>query len=186
MTDATEMKQRNNRLALKIAAVALGMTGFGFAMVPMYDVFCEVFGINGKTSGQAEVQAGVVDSQRTVTVEFLATVDRGMPWAFEPLTKKLKVHPGEMHKVAFKVVNHTGERIVGQAVPSLSPGLATLYFNKTECFCFNNQPLEAHASAELPMTFIVDPQLPADVHTLTLSYTLYNITDKLQPDVAAK
>ncbi len=186
MTEPTAMQQRNKSLALKVAAIALGMTGFGFAMVPLYDVFCEVFGINGKTGGQSEVQARVVDTERTVTVEFIATVDRGMPWLFEPLVKKLKVHPGEMHKVNFKVVNHTGERIVGQAVPSLSPGLATLYFNKTECFCFNNQPLDAHASAELPMTFIVDPQLPKDVHTLTLSYTLYNITDKLQPDVAAK
>ncbi len=186
MTDTTELQQRNKSLALKVAAIALGMTGFGFAMVPLYDVFCEVFGINGKTGGQAEVQTRVIDTERTVTVEFIATVDRGMPWQFEPLVRKLKVHPGELHKVNFKVVNHTGERIVGQAVPSLSPGLATLYFNKTECFCFNNQPLDAHASAELPMTFIVDPQLPADVHTLTLSYTLYNITDKLQPDVAAK
>ncbi|MFN4292008.1 MAG: cytochrome c oxidase assembly protein [Permianibacter sp.] len=186
MTEATAVQQRNKKLALKIAAIALGMTGFGFAMVPLYDVFCEVFGINGKTAGQAEVQQVVVDTSRTVTVEFVATVDRGMPWQFEPEVKKLKVHPGEMHKVNFKVANRTGERIVGQAVPSLSPGLATLYFNKTECFCFNNQPLDGHAAADLPMTFIIDPQLPADVHTVTLSYTLYNITDKLQPgNVAA-
>lgn len=186
MTEQNDVQRRNKTLALKIAGVALGMTGFVAAMVPMYDVFCEVFGINGKTAGQADTQQAAVDSKRTVTVEFLATVDRGMPWQFEPLVKKLKVHPGEMHKVSFKVANRTGNRIVGQAVPSLSPGLATLYFNKTECFCFNNQPLEAHASAELPMSFIIDPQLPDDVHTLTLSYTLYNITDKLQPDVAAK
>lgn len=186
MSEQHDVQRRNKTLALKIAGVALGMVGFVAAMVPMYDVFCEVFGINGKTGEQAEQGVALVDTTRTVTVEFIATVDRGMPWLFEPVVKKLKVHPGEMHKVNFKVVNRTADRIVGQAVPSLSPGLATLYFNKTECFCFNNQPLDGHATAELPMSFIIDPQLPADVHTLTLSYTLYNITDKLQPNVAAK
>lgn len=185
MTESKTVQQRNKTLALKLAGVAFGMTAFGFAMVPLYDVFCDVFGINGKTGGKSAELQQQVDTSRTVTVEFLAAVDRGLPWEFTPVVKKLQVHPGELHHVSFKVLNHTGERVVSQAVPSLTPGLATMYFNKTECFCFSNQPLEAHAGAELPMSFIIDPQLPADVHTLTLSYTLYNITDKLQP-VAAK
>ena len=161
MSETNTVQQRNTKLALKLAGIALGMTAFGFAMVPMYDVFCDVFGINGKSAGQAEFTAPVIDTSRTVTVEFLAAVDRGLPWDFAPVVKKLQVHPGELHHVSFTVLNHSGERVVSQAVPSLSPGMATLYFNKTECFCFNNQPLDAHASAELPMSFFVDTQLPA-------------------------
>ena len=185
MTERNDLKQRNALLALKIAGIALGMTAFGFAMVPLYDVFCEITGLNGKTVTVAQ-QASTEVKEREVTIEFVAHVDRGMPWKFAPPVNKMKVKVGEMHQINFFAENLSGKYVVGQAVPSVSPGQAALYFNKTECFCFNNQPLEAHAKADLGLAFFVDEQLPEGVHTITLAYTMYNITDKVGDKVAVK
>ena len=176
MNNANELKLRNKSLALKVAGIALGMTAFGFAMVPLYDVFCEITGLNGKTITVAEQGAREV-KEREVTIEFVAHVDRGMPWKFQPPVAKMKVKLGEMHQVNFLAENLSGKHLIGQAVPSVSPGQAALYFNKTECFCFNNQPLDGRAKADLGLAFFVDEQLPANVHTITLAYTMYNITD---------
>lgn len=157
----------------------IGMFGFGFALVPLYDVLCEKLGINGKTSNTASsYQAITIDTSRIVTVEFISQVQTGMPWKFEPQTKRLEVHPGELIHTAFLARNVSDRATVGQAIPSISPGQGAAYFNKTECFCFNQQHLAASTSAELPLIFFVDPQLPESIHTLTLSYTLYDITDK--------
>lgn len=184
MNESTELKHRNKKLALKMAGIALGMTAFGFAMVPLYDVFCEITGLNGKTITVAE--QGVRDvKEREVTIEFVAHVDRGMPWKFTPPVAKMKVKLGEMHQVNFGAVNLSNRHVVGQAVPSVSPGQAALYFNKTECFCFNNQPLDAHASADLGLAFFVDDQLPENIHTITLAYTLYNITEAVSDEKVA-
>ncbi|WP_133181672.1 cytochrome c oxidase assembly protein [Shewanella decolorationis] len=169
----------NRKLISLLVLGCLAMFGFGFALVPLYDVLCEELGINGKTSNTASsYQAITVDKNRVVTVEFISQVQTGMPWKFEPQTKRLEVHPGELIHTAFLAQNVSNRATVGQAIPSISPGQGAAYFNKTECFCFNQQHLAAASRAELPLIFFVDPQLPESIHTLTLSYTLYDITDK--------
>ena len=166
----------NRRVVGWCLAGVVGMFAFGFALVPLYEVFCEITGINGKTGGRYEADAAttVVDESRSVTVQFLAQNGPGMPWTFRPVTRSITVHPGEATTVAFYARNTTGQAMVAQAVPSLSPSEGTLYFHKTECFCFNQQPLEAGESTEMPLVFIVDPELPEHITKLTLSYTLYD------------
>ncbi|MDF2179257.1 cytochrome c oxidase assembly protein [Aliiglaciecola sp. CAU 1673] len=169
--------KNNKALVLRLAAIVVGMFGFGFALVPLYDVFCDITGINGKTRNTAASYDFVtVDESRLVTVEFITRTNSGMPWEFEAQTKRVKVHPGEMAQVDFYVRNPSSRDIIGQAIPSVSPGTAALYLNKTECFCFNQQPLLAGQEALMPMKFYVDPQLPEDIHFFTLSYTLYDVT----------
>ncbi|MDO3721428.1 cytochrome c oxidase assembly protein [Marinobacter sp. chi1] len=156
-------------------AAVLGMFAFGFALVPLYEVFCEITGINGKTGGRYEVtEVSEVDVNRTVEVQFLAQNGPDMPWVFKPEVRSIKVHPGESVTINYVAENPTSEPMVGQAVPSLSPSEGTLYFHKTECFCFNQQPLEAGERTEMPLVFIVDRELPEHITKLTLSYTLYD------------
>ncbi|SHI02847.1 cytochrome c oxidase assembly protein [Ferrimonas marina] len=172
-------RSENKRLVTTLLLVVVGMFGFGFALVPLYDVFCEITGINGKTSNVAAVASEQVDNERLVTVEFVTYVRGDMPWQFEPKIERIKVHPGETHQVSFLAKNLSGGDTVGQAIPSVSPGTGALYFSKIECFCFNNQPLPAGEETEMGLVFYVDPALPESIGTLTLSYTLYNITDKV-------
>ncbi|MBW7471813.1 cytochrome c oxidase assembly protein [Marinobacter sp. M216] len=165
----------NARVITWCMAGVIGMFAFGFALVPLYDVFCELTGINGKTGGRYEATVGAdADVTRTVQVQFLAQNGPGMPWTFRPVTRSIEVHPGEPVTVNFFAQNPTAVAMVGQAVPSLSPSEGTLYFHKTECFCFNQQPLAAGESTEMPLVFIVDRDLPAHITKLTLSYTLYD------------
>jgi len=169
----------NKKLITMLIAGSIGMFGFGFALVPLYDVLCEQLGINGKTNSTASIyKPMIIDKSRTITVEFMAQIQSDMPWEFEPEVKRMQVHPGELVRTNFRAVNLSSNEIVGQAIPSVSPGMGAAYFNKTECFCFNQQRLMAEASAELPLIFFVDPDLPESISTLTLSYTLYNITDR--------
>ncbi|MCK0106693.1 cytochrome c oxidase assembly protein [Marinobacter sp. S0848L] len=175
MADQQQGKRSNSRVIAWCMAGVVGMFAFGFALVPLYDVFCDITGINGKTSGRYEAGTGEqVDENRTVTVQFLASNGPGMTWEFRPVVRSVTVHPGEPMTVKFFAANPTGNDMVGQAVPSLSPSEGTLYFHKTECFCFNQQPLEAGESVEMPLVFIVDPELPEHITKLTLSYTLYD------------
>lgn len=165
----------NARVISWCMAGVVGMFAFGFALVPLYEVFCEITGINGKTGGRYEATApSAVDESRTVQVQFLASNGPGMEWEFRPVVKSIEVHPGEPVTVNYFASNPTSELMVGQAVPSLSPSEGTLYFHKTECFCFNQQPLEAGESVEMPLVFIVDTELPEHITKLTLSYTLYD------------
>ncbi len=169
---------RSNRvLTLKLTMAALAMFGFGFALVPLYDVMCDVLGINGKTDNVA-VTAPVglqIDTSRTIRVEFMAHVAPDMPWSFKPQSVTLNVHPGEVIQTAYLAQNLSQEILVGQAVPSVSPGQGAAFFNKIECFCFNRQPIEGNQLAQMPLIFYIEPELPAEIHTLTLSYTLYRI-----------
>ncbi|GIU29628.1 cytochrome c oxidase assembly protein [Shewanella schlegeliana] len=176
----SKFKRKSNRQLIIVLIIgAVGMFGFGFALVPLYDVLCDALGINGKTQSTASVyQSVVVDESRTVTIEFMSQVQSDMPWTFTPQVNTMQVHPGELIRTHFVATNISGQHIIGQAIPSVSPGQGAAYFNKTECFCFNQQVLKANAAAELPLIFFVDPQLPESISTLTLSYTLYNITDK--------
>ena len=170
-----ERKQANQRVVKRLGMAALLMFGFGFAMVPLYDVFCDITGINGKTGriAQEEALSQRVDKDRLVTVEFLATVHSDLPWEFRPMVRKIKVHPGEITEVNYYARNKTDQLVAGQAVPSLAPGLAAKYFNKTECFCFTRQTLGPGEGKEMPLRFVVDPALPENVRTVSLSYTFY-------------
>lgn len=169
----------HKRLVSTLVLVVVGMFGFGFALVPLYDVFCEITGINGKTNTSSAVASNVVDAEREVTVEFVTYVRKDMPWQFEPIIERIKVNPGKTTQVAFRATNLSGSDTIGQAIPSVSPGTGALYFSKIECFCFNHQPLPAGETAEMGLVFYVDPELPDEITTLTLSYTLYNITDSV-------
>ena len=173
-------------LIKRLLLVTALMFGFGFALVPLYDVFCDLTGINGKTSTMAATaDKAVVDAKRTVTIEFLARPNADMPWLFAPQTQKMTVHPGEIKLVYYEAQNPTAGTMTGQAVPSVSPGQAALYFNKMECFCFNQQVLTAGQKLLMPLQFYVDPALPEQFSTITLSYTLYDMTKHTTAETVA-
>ena len=173
--ESGERQAANRRVVKRLGIAAVAMFGFGFAMVPLYDVFCDITGINGKT-GRIEQEAALsqeVDEDRLVTVEFLAIVNSKLPWEFKPMIRRIKVHPGEVTEVNYFARNKTDQLVAGQAIPSLAPGLAAKYFNKTECFCFSRQTLQPGESKEMPLRFVVDPQLPEEIRTVSLSYTFF-------------
>lgn len=185
----TQQKQANKRLTTKLLVIAVLMFGFGFALVPLYNVMCKTLGINGKTSGTAVAENKQIDKTRTVTVEFLATNNENLPWEFHPNVKRVQLHPGEMKKISYFAKNDTNRPMVVQAIPSVTPGLAAQYIKKTECFCFTQQTLKGHASRDMPLLFHLDPHLPKNIHTITLSYTLFDVTNrhlKVRPEKAGK
>ena len=159
----------------KLAVFALAMFGFGYALVPLYDVICDVTGLNGKTGAitAESVSELVVDYDRTVTVEFDTNVNSDLPWQFKAVDKKLLVHPGEVTEAVVVAVNTSAAEVTGQAVPSVAPAQASLYFNKTECFCFTRQTLAGHEQKEMVVRFVVEADLPKKISTLTLSYTFF-------------
>lgn len=176
-----QLKQANRRLVKRLLLVVVGMFGFGFAMVPLYAVFCEITGINGKTGGAVDVAAVLsdkVDRDRVVTVEFVSAVNAGLPWEFRPVVKKMRVHPGEMNEALYFARNQSNHTVVGQAIPSVAPGLAAKHFKKVECFCFTQQTLGPREERNMPVRFVIDPELPIEVVTVTLSYTFYESTAK--------
>lgn len=177
MSKASSARRTNARLAAKLALVAVAMFGFGYALTPLYNLFCEIAGINGKV-GRAPadiVAAAQVDQSRVVTVEFTGHAASGLPWEFRPMTKKLQVHPGEAVVTSYYARNTASEPITGQAVPSVTPGRAAPHFKKIECFCFTEQKLAPGEAREMPVRFIVTPGLSPEVHTITLSYAFFNI-----------
>ncbi|MCK9562982.1 MAG: cytochrome c oxidase assembly protein [Bacteroidales bacterium] len=164
---------------VKLSVGAVVMFSFAmFVMPPLYTLFCEVTGIGGKTGGRYEAAVAGIDESRTVRVQFVTTNNAEMPWEFAPSVHEVRVHPGEPTPVTFWAHNTTGIDMVGQAIPNVAPFNAAPYFHKTECFCFNNQPLAAGEKADLPLVFIVDPDLPRAVKTITLSYTMFDITGR--------
>jgi len=150
------------------------MFGFGFLLVPIYDVFCDITGIGGKfdnTAAIVEIQTPTDD--RTVTVEFVASLNEYAPWEFRPAVASIEVRPGKMYDTTFYARNLTDQKIIGQAVPSIAPGQAVKYFKKTECFCFTSQQFNAQEAKNMPLKFVVDPDLPEYIDHLTLSYTFF-------------
>ena len=174
--------------ATKLVVVAVAMFAFVFVvMVPLYNVLCDALGINGKTSGQAYTAVpAAIDESRLVTIQFVATNNDGMPWQFGPSTTAMKVHPGAVNDTVFYARNPMPQAMIAQAIPSVSPARAAQYFHKTECFCFNQQPLDGKSEAEMPLQFIVDQDLPRDIKTITLSYTIFDVTDVASGAVAAR
>jgi cytochrome c oxidase assembly protein subunit 11 len=176
----------HGRQAALLVLLACGMFGFAFALVPLYDVFCELTGINGKTAGVVAVpdQPGpVID--RDVTIQFLAQVGKGMPWEFRPTQGRLSVRPGEMVTTTFYARNRAATSVTGQAVPSVAPGVAASHLHKIECFCFEQQVLAAGEAVEMPVTFYIDADLPEEISTLSLSYSLFRVPDVEPAQVAS-
>lgn len=168
----------NTRVASKLVLIVIGMFGFGYALVPIYDALCELTGLNGKTASieQTLAESMTVDESRTITVEFIANLNQGLSWGFEPQVNKMEVHPGRMYIANYFAENKSSEAMVGQAVPSVAPAVASSYFKKVDCFCFDNQTIEAGARKLMPVQFIIDPDLPDNVDTVSLSYTFFDVT----------
>ncbi|GDY27684.1 MULTISPECIES: cytochrome c oxidase assembly protein [unclassified Agarivorans] len=165
----------HRRLVVRLLLVVVAMFGFGYALVPLYDVFCKVTGINGKTAKTASEVSMATDEQRIVTVEFISYVPQGLNWKFGPKVNRVKVHPGETLQVDFSASNFTARRGTVQAVPSVSPGLAANHLKKVSCFCFEQQTLAPGEQQDMPLFFYVAPELPEDINTLTLAYTLFAV-----------
>ena len=157
------------------------MCCFVVALVPLYDLFCEATGLNGKTGGPYTFDAATTtpDTTRLVKVNFLTNTNAGMSWAFWPEKGAVRVHPGELKEVIFFVKNNTDKVMMGQAIPSLVPGAATEFFHKTECFCFTQQILQPGQELAMPMRFIVGRELPRNVQSISLSYALFDVTDAM-------
>ncbi len=173
-----QQQQAHTRLLVKLVFVVVAMFGFGFAMIPLYNVLCDITGINGKTGTLTADQAAQfkTDENRTVTVEFVANLNQSLNWEFRPNVKKMQVHPGKVYSTSFYAQNKMGRRMVGQAVPSVAPHEAAAHFSKTECFCFTNQTFEAGEGRDMPLRFVIDPRLSDRVNTVSLSYTFFDIT----------
>jgi cytochrome c oxidase assembly protein subunit 11 len=165
----------HRNLALKLGAVALGAFGFGFALVPLYNVLCAVTGYGDR---QQLVLAAdlptVVDDAREVTVDFLANLPTVGSWQFEPEVRSMRVRPGRLYEAKFFAGNRTGQSTWAQAVPDVAPSKAAAYFRKTECFCFTPQHFAVNESRDMRVRFFVDPALPKNVDQITLSYTFYD------------
>ena len=171
----------NRRLLGKLAVVAALMFGFGYAMVPMYRAICEALGVNVLSSPEkgSAPRSSQVDLSRTITVEFDANA-RGV-WDFKPAKRSLQVHPGELTTVMYEFRNIQPRTMAAQAIPSYAPKQASPYFNKLECFCFNEYTLKPGESRQWPVVFVIDPKLPKDVATITLSYTFFEVGGKIPP-----
>jgi cytochrome c oxidase assembly protein subunit 11 len=170
---------KDRRLLLKLSAFGLGMFAFAYAMVPLYNTLCEVSGLNGKTGGRMRVsESQSVDTTRSIRVNFIVSNNESMPWIFQGPTMYVDLHPGEVKRVDFYAKNPTDIDMVGQTIPSVVPGIAAQYLKKTECFCFEAQPLKAGEEAIMPVVFFIDPSIPAEIEELSLSYTLFDITEK--------
>ena len=169
------------RTTLKLVGVVLGMFVFGFALVPLYDIYCQVTGANGKTASAYVVpEDGIaVDSDRWVTVQFLTNNNASMPWSFRPEVRSMKVRPGEMNQTTFYASNPAGYTMTAQAIPSVAPFHAAEYMHKTECFCFEQQTLEGREGMNMPLLFHLDTDLPRQVKTITLAYTLFDVTGRV-------
>ena len=173
-----EQRRSNNTLLKKLGVIVVAMFGFGYALVPFYDKICEAAGL--RNIAQADVLALAntqVDATRVVRIEFDSNV-RDLAWSFKAIEPVVNVHPGEVRQVEFEVVNATGHALTGQAIPSYGPAYAGQYFKKMECFCFAQQTLAAGETRRMPVVFVVDPHAPADLATITLSYTFFPIEGK--------
>jgi cytochrome c oxidase assembly protein subunit 11 len=183
---AAALMRDNRQLVAKLCVIAVLMFGFGYALVPLYRAICDALGINvlslseQKTAEFGRKAAGAnsqVDLSRTITVEFDANA-RG-PWDFKPAQRSLQVHPGELTTVMYEFQNVQNRTMSAQAIPSYAPKQASAHFNKLECFCFNEYTLAPGEKKQWPVVFVIDPKLPKDVHTITLSYTFFEVKGKL-------
>jgi cytochrome c oxidase assembly protein subunit 11 len=177
MDPADPKKSANRKLVRSLLIMTAGSFAFGWALVPLYDVLCRAAGIgNAEAKAGKSVVAEAVDPNREVTIEFMVVPASVGSFDFQPKVASMRIHPGKLYETEFYGKNLTGAAAVAQAVPSLSPAGTSKYFHKTECFCFSPQKFTAGEGREMPVRFIVDPQLPGDVDKLTLAYTIYDTT----------
>lgn len=164
---------------MKLLAGVVGMFLFAFALVPLYDVICEVTGLNGKTGGAYEYTSADLeqDASREVQIRFVTNINAGMPWGFGADKGGMRVSPGGVNEASFFAHNPTDRIMVAQTIPSVVPGRAAAFFHKTQCFCFDQQVLMPGESVQMPVRFIVDRNMPDSVASITLSYTMYDITE---------
>jgi len=168
------MGDENKRLLKRLVIVVIGMFGFGFALVPFYEKICEVAGVRNVFEADARPANTQVDMKRSVGIEFDSNL-KDLAWDFKPVTPRIDVHPGAVTQVMFEVRNRLDVPVTGQAVPSYAPRAATMYFKKLECFCFTSQTLGPGEVRRMPVVFVVDPALPGEIDTITLSYTFFEV-----------
>ena len=172
------LNKENRKLTWQLWLFAAGFLGFGFALVPLYNVLCDVTGYGDRSKlQQAATVVEAPDDKRTVTIEFLSSVPTFGSWEFRPERSQLEVHPGRLYEAKFYARNLREQPVTAQAVPSIAPMQATQYFRKTECFCFRPQHFDGGQARELSVRFIVDPKLPGTIDRLTLGYAMYDSKD---------
>jgi cytochrome c oxidase assembly protein subunit 11 len=176
-TEQTARLKLNRTLLIKLLVVAVAMGGFGYALVPIYRQMCEVLGINNLSQQEGNFveydKNTQVDKSRSITVELDGNAQG--PWRFRPTTRSIQVHPGELATVMYEVVNTQNRTVQAQAIPSYAPQSVTPHFKKVECFCFQQQTMKANEARQMPVVFFIDPKLPREVKTITLSYTFFEI-----------
>lgn len=178
-TRQQEQVKAVKRTVVRSIAALIGMFAFAFALVPLYDVFCQVTGLNGKVSKSAQQMTHQdVDDSRYITVQFITRGSAGLPWEMDVATNQLRVNPGQVSEISFTFMNHSDQAILGRAVPSVSPSEASQYLRKINCFCFDEQKLKGNEKLTLPLVFQVVSELPKVINTITLVYTLYPVDEK--------
>lgn len=174
----SDQEAKNSKLVRKLLWMVVGSLAFAFALVPLYDVLCTLTGLNGKTENSAAlISTAIPDESRWVTVQFTSNVMPGLGWNFAPKQASIRLHPGQIETVVFVAKNITNQVVVGQAVPSVTPGIASANLKKIECFCFIRQSLAPGEEKEMPLRFFVSPDLPKDVSDMTLSYSFFPAVD---------
>ncbi|MFN0313626.1 MAG: cytochrome c oxidase assembly protein [Burkholderiales bacterium] len=173
MITLADLAKANTTLLRKLVVVTIVMFGFGFAMVPFYKKICEVSGITELAQADEAVNSQV-DTSRWLTLQLDANT-RGLPWEFEPMQKEIRVHPGQLIQVSYRVKNTSANKIVGQAIPAYGPSFAGKYVSKLECFCFTRQEFQPHEAREMPVQLVIGTDLPKEVDTVTLSYTFFEV-----------
>lgn len=185
MNHADKNAGASRSLALQLLLITVAMFGFGFLLVPIYDAFCEVTGLGGKTNKTAAIVEESVVVEREIKLEFDTTVNQYAPWEFSSTEDAMTIHPGAIYTTTFTARNLTDHHMTAQAVPSIAPAQAAKYFKKLECFCFTTQEFEAYESRDMPVRFIVESGIPEYIDTITLSYTLFDtarVTHNADPE----
>lgn len=170
-------KKDDTKLVKQLIMFALGMFAFGFALVPLYDIFCEVTGFRTQNE-RAEVAEMVVDQERTITVEFIGNTEQHGNWEFRPTLAKMEASPGQIYTINYYAQNKQAKELVGHAVPDVKPVQMNKYFKKLECFCFTEQDFQALEGREMPVQFVIDPKAPKHIERMTLSYTFFAKPDR--------
>jgi cytochrome c oxidase assembly protein subunit 11 len=168
----------NQQMLVKLLVVAVMMFGFGYAMVPFYRAICDALGLNSVVKADRQPANTQVDTGRFLTIEFDANLRSNLPWTFTPVEKSVRIHPGALTQVTYEVRNRSDRPVTGQAIPSFGPQLAGRYFKKLDCFCFTQQTLAPGEVRLMPVVFVVEPDLPQDINTVTLSYTFFEVEGK--------
>ena len=178
----SKLQAKNRKVLIRGIVFVCAMFGFGFAMVPLYEVFCDITGLNGKVSASDRVFDQTPDTSRSVSVQFLADNNENMPWEFRPVDKGIDVHPGGRYEISFYARNPSNRTMQAQTVPSVTPSEASLYLEKIECFCFSSQELAAGEDIEMPVIFYFRNDLPEHIETVTMAWTMFDITDGINSD----